>query len=60
MNNWIGPTVKHVWNNAMHALHNFWGFDVYTSAFRLGLYNPHLLLLKSSMGTHLEIERALS
>ena len=23
MNNWIGPTVKHVWDVAMHVLHNF-------------------------------------
>ena len=23
MNNWIGPTVKQLWNFAMHVLHNF-------------------------------------
>ena len=23
MNNWMGPTVEHLWNIAMHVLHNF-------------------------------------
>ena len=36
MNNWIGPTVKHEWNNAMHVLRNFLGFDINTTAFHLG------------------------
>ena len=27
MNNWIGPTVKHVWNIGMHVLHNFSGLS---------------------------------
>ena len=27
MNNWIDPTVKHVWNVAMHGLNDFWEFD---------------------------------
>ena len=32
MNNWIGPTVKHLWNYAMHELHNFLGFSIHTTA----------------------------
>ena len=27
INNWIDPTVKCVWNNAMHVLHNFFGLS---------------------------------
>ena len=45
----IGTTVKHELNNAMHVLHNFLGFDINTTAFCLGQYSIHLLLLKSSM-----------
>ena len=33
----------------MHVLHNFWVFDINTTAFRLGQYSLHLLLLQSSM-----------
>ena len=32
MNNWIGPTVKHLWNYAMHELHNFLGFSIHATA----------------------------
>ena len=49
MYNWIGPKVKQVWNNAMHVLHNFLGFDMNTTAFYLGRYSLHILLLKSSI-----------
>ena len=49
MNNWIGQTNKQLWNFAMHKLHNLWEFDINTTAFCLGLYSLHLLLLKSSM-----------
>ena len=52
MNNRISPTVKHVWNVAMYALHNFCWFVSKTTAFHLGQYLPtslHLLLLKSSL-----------
>ena len=45
MNNWIGLIVKHVWNNAMQALHIYFGFDINTKAFCLGQY----LILKRSM-----------
>ena len=48
MSNWIGPTVKQLWNYAMHLLHNF-GFNTNTTGFCLGLSSLHLLLLKSSM-----------
>ena len=44
MNNWIGPTVKHVWND---VLHNFWDY-INTIAFCSSRYSLHLLLLKSS------------
>ena len=37
----------HAW--CMHVLHNFWGVDINTTAFCLGQYSLHLLLLKSSM-----------
>ena len=49
MNNWIGPTVKQVWNYAMHVLHIFLGFNINTTASSLGQYSLHLLLLKSTM-----------
>ena len=50
MNNSIGPTVQHAWNNSMHVVqHNFLGFDINTPAFCLGQYCLHLLPLKSSM-----------
>ena len=49
MSNWIGSTVKQLWNYAMHVLHNFLGLDTNTIAFCLGQYSLHLLLLKSSM-----------
>ena len=46
----IGPTVKHEWNDAKHAFHNFLGCDVNTTtAFHLARYSIHLLLLKISM-----------
>ena len=47
MNKRIGPTFKHVWNDAMHTLYNFIGFVVNTTAYHLGWYSLHLLLLKS-------------
>ena len=49
MNNQIGPTVKHVRNDAMHLLNNFLGFVMNTRAYHYGQYSPHLILLKSSM-----------
>ena len=49
MNNWIGPIVKHVWNDTMLVLHNFMSFVINTTAYRLDLYSLHLLPLKSSM-----------
>ena len=49
MNNWIGPTVKQLLNYAMHVLNNFWGANINTTAFCLGQYSLHLLLLKSSI-----------
>ena len=36
MSNWIGPTVKQLWNFAMHVLHNFFGFSINTTTFCLG------------------------
>ena len=36
MSNWIGPTVKQLWNYAMHVLHN-------TAAFCLGRSSLHIL-----------------
>ena len=47
MNNWIGPTVKHVWNNAMRLMWNIWVFDINSTAFRLGRYSLHLLLQRA-------------
>ena len=49
MNNQIGPTVKHVWNDAMHVLSNILGFVINTTAYHLGRYSLHLLQLKSSV-----------
>ena len=43
MNNWIGPTVKHVLNNVLR-------FDMNTTAFCFGRYSLHLVLLKSYIG----------
>ena len=52
LNNWIDPTVKHVWNVAMHVLHIFWSV-INTTAYHSGRSNLHLLLLKSSMPSSL-------
>ena len=41
---WISPTVKHLWNYAMHVLHKFFGFNINTTAFSLGQTSLHLLL----------------
>ena len=49
MNIQIGPKVKQVWNVEMHVLNNFWGFVINTTAYILGQFSLHLLLLKSSM-----------
>ena len=49
MSNWIGPTVKELWNFAMHVLHKFFGFNINATAFCLGQSSLHLLKLKSSM-----------
>ena len=35
MNNRIGPTVKYVYNDAMHVLHNFFQFVMNTTAYHL-------------------------
>ena len=51
MSNWIGPAVKQVWNYAIHVLHNFFRFNINTTAFCLGRSSFHLLLLNSSMIT---------
>ena len=50
MNNQIGPTVKHVWNDAMHRLNIFWGFVINTTAYHLDQYNLHLLYTKELHG----------
>ena len=42
MNNWIGPTVKQLWKYAMHVQHNFFGFNINTTAFCLGQSSLHL------------------
>ena len=48
MNNWINATVKHIWNNAIHVLHNFLVLDKHNSL-TLGLIQPSPPTLKSSM-----------
>ena len=55
MKNQISPTVKHVWNVAMHALLNIFGFVINTTANHLTQYSLHLLLLKSFMMTSLRM-----
>ena len=52
MNNWIGPTVKHVWNDTLFALLILFGFVISTTAFHLSQQSIHLLLLESSMAQH--------
>ena len=48
----IGPTVKQVWNDAIHVLHTFGGGAAKnTTGYHLGRLNLHLLLLKSSMAS---------
>ena len=44
------PTVKQLWNYAMHVLRIFFGFNNNRTAFCLGRDSLHLLLLESSMG----------
>ena len=44
MNNWISPTVKHVWNIAMHVLCNFFRLSKKTTAYHFGQFSIHLLL----------------
>ena len=48
MNNWIGPTIKNVWNVASH---NFFGGGVVmnTKAYHLGQCRLHFPLFKSAM-----------
>ena len=47
MSNWIGHSViLTVWNDTTHVLHNF---EKNTTAYHLGRYSTHLLLLKSYM-----------
>ena len=46
MNNCISPTVKQLWNYAMHVLHNFGRFNINTTAFCLGKYSLHLFTPK--------------
>ena len=48
MNERIGPTVKHVWNDAMHVVHTFLGVVINTTAYQLGWSSLHLLLRESS------------
>ena len=48
MDNWIGPTVKQLWNYAMKVVHIFFGFNINTTSFCLCESSLHLLLLYSS------------
>ena len=48
MSKQVGPKVKQLWNVAMHVRHNFLGVVINTTAYHLGRYSLHLLLLKSS------------
>ena len=49
MNNWIGPTVKRLWNDAIMCCIILGFFYLNTTAYCLGQYSLHLLLPKSSM-----------
>ena len=49
INNQIGPNIEQLWNVAMQVLHNILGFVLNTTAYHMGRYSCHLLLLKSSM-----------
>ena len=52
MNKWISPKVKQLWHVAMHGLlHAFFlgGGVITTTAYHLGRYSLHLILLKSSL-----------
>ena len=40
MNNWIGPTVKHVWNDTVFAQLILFGFVINTTALPLGAIQP--------------------
>ena len=64
--NWIGPTVKHGWNVGVYGLHKFHAVkhecDAYffqflkdTTAYPMGRYSLHILLLKSSIGCILKM-----
>ena len=44
MNNLIGPIVKHAWNDNMHSRH-FFQFVINTTAYHLGLFSLHLILI---------------
>ena len=49
MNSWIGPTIKQLLELCHLCVKYFFGFNIKTTAFCLGQYSLHLLLLKSSM-----------
>ena len=51
MNNWIDPRVQQLWNFSTHVLYILGGFNINTTAFCLGRWSLHLILLKSSMPT---------
>ena len=53
------PTVKQLWNYPIHVLHNFFGFNINTTAFCLGLNSLQHLLQKSSMALPIFIQAAL-
>ena len=60
MNNWIGPTVKQLWNYAMHVLQIFFGISIYATAFCFSQsafisYNSRSILTKILSKYHLEI-----
>ena len=40
MNNWIDPTVKHVWNDAIHGLQKLLGASLKDNSLTLGLIQP--------------------
>ena len=46
MSNWIGPTVKQLWNYAMRLLHNFLGFNMKHNSFLLGPIQPSSSITK--------------
>ena len=58
MNKWIGPTVKQLWNYAMHCCINLFEININATAFCFGRSSLHLLLLKSYMTRPFKMRRA--